>query len=158
MIKLNDQGLTLLEVLLSLIMASVIVAMVLNLYLPQYRLLKETMIKAEVQFSLLRAGQVLTAAISTAHTVNWNANTLEITSVREGTATKDYFYLADKDHNGIVDLYREHLGVPNPIVSGLQEIKAVQNEKGLWTVTVIAGSSSEAHILQKKVRQRIWPD
>ncbi len=154
----GDQGLTLLEVLLSLMITGVIVVMVFSIYLPQYRLLNETTSKAEAQFVLLKAGQVLASALSTADTITWTGSTLRVTARHAGKVNNDSYYLADKDHNGKLDLYRERLGVPTPIVTGLKEFHAVQNHNGLWTITVTADSNIKTHKLEKKVRQRLWQE
>ncbi|KUO58793.1 MAG: hypothetical protein APF84_10290 [Gracilibacter sp. BRH_c7a] len=149
-----DKGITLLEVLLSLIIIGLIVDLVLNLYLDQYRLLSEVKQKAELRFVVFRAGQVLTSAVTKAEKVTWvNGDTLLVEYQGEYQLT-DSYYLDDKDRDGNMDLYRHHLGVSNPVVTGVTEINVLEVRKGLWEIHLQASHGSLKCDWYKKVRQR----
>lgn len=154
--KKTDKGITLLEVLLSLIITGIIVNLVLNLYLDQYRLLTEVRQKAELRFAVFKAGQVLTSAITKAQKVTWiNGDTLLTEYLQGENLITDSFYLDDKDGDGNHDLYRKHLGVTNPIVTGVNEMSLLEVREGLWEIQLKASQGSQESIWIKKVRQRI---
>lgn len=159
LIKRGDHGITILEVLLSLVMIAMIVSLVLRLYLDQYRLTSEVMQKAEVRFSIFRAGQVLTSAVINAEKVEWlNGDTLLIQYGVEDQLIVDYFYLEDKNADGKLDLYRKHLHVSNPIATGLTEMKCIEVKKGLWEIHLRASQGNQEIQWVKKVRQRYAGD
>ncbi len=152
----RDKGITLLEVLLSLIITVIIVNMVLSLYLDQYRLISEVRQKAELRYAVFKAGQVLTSAITKAEELSWiNGDTLVTKYLQGEYLITDYYYLDDKDADGNLDLYRKHFGVSNPIATGLTEISVLEERKGLWEIRLIASKGSQRSEWVKKVRQRI---
>ena len=154
--KKRDRGITLLEVLLSLVITGIIVNMVLSLYLDQYRLITEVRQKAELRFAVFKADQVLTSAITKAEKVSWvNGDTLLTRYLQGEYLITDYYYLDDKDGDGKQDLYRRHLGVSNPIVTGLTEMNLLEVMEGLWQIDLKASFGSQESESIKKVRQRI---
>ncbi|NLI91855.1 MAG: type II secretion system protein [Peptococcaceae bacterium] len=155
MYKKKDCGMTLLEVLLSLVITGIIVSIILPLYTNQYRLSKEIACKAETDFTLLRAGQVLTSAVQEGIHVEWKGEKLFVTFQQSGKTIVDSFYLADKDRDGILDLYREHLGVPNPVVSGLKGFNCSVISDKLWRISLLAVQEGKEVSWERKVRQRI---
>lgn len=152
----RNKGITLLEVLLSLVITGIIVNMVLSLYLDQYRLISEVRQKAELRYTVFKAGQVLTSAITKAEKVSWiNGDTLVTKYLQGDYLITDSYYLDDKDADGNSDLYRKHFGVSNPIVTGLTEISVLEERRGLWEIRLIASKGSQRSEWVKKVRQRI---
>jgi hypothetical protein len=150
-----EDGMTLLEVLLSLVMTGIIIGMVLTLYMNHYRLIKELMIESEMDYSLFRGGQVLAATVSAGQEVEWKDEILCVTRIQDEKPVVDLFYLADKDNNGVQDLYREHLSVPNPIASGLTDLKCVEIDKGLWEIRLEARLGDIKINWKRSVRQRL---
>lgn len=154
--KKHDMGITLLEVLLSLIIIGIIVNLVLSLYLDQYRLLAEVRQKAELRYAVFKAGQVLTSAVTKAEKVSCvNGDTLLTEYLQGERPIMESYYLDDKDGDGNKDLYRKHLGVSNPIVSGLTEMSLREVKGGLWEIHLKASQGNEESEWIKKVRQRI---
>lgn len=151
----KDRGITLLEVLISLVITGVIVSVVLTFYISQYRLNGEVMVGAEWNYSLVRSGQVLASAIRSGEVVEWTDKGLQITYHSEGRVIKDIYYLADKDFDGTVDLYREHLAVPNPIASGLKAFSVTEIKKGLWLINLEATDGKNKASWVRKVRQMV---
>jgi len=154
----NDFGVTLIEVLISLVIIGVIASVVLSFYLGQYRLNQNIISETELDYSLVRAGQVLAAAIRSAEGIRWDGKNLEITYCYNGEKITDIFYLADKDKNGIQDLYREHLTVPNPVASGLTVFKVKELKKGFWQISLEAEDSKKKRKGTRKVRQIVCSD
>ncbi|RJE48367.1 MULTISPECIES: prepilin-type N-terminal cleavage/methylation domain-containing protein [unclassified Dehalobacter] len=150
----NDKGFTLLEVLVSLVITGIVAAMVLQLYISQYRMAKELMADADLSFAAVRAGQVVTAAVSTAESVVWTGKVLRISYLENGKAVTDSYYLADKDFNGVPDLYREHLGVPNPVASKICEFQCTGVMDGLWQISLTAAQAEKTVYWQRTVRVR----
>lgn len=155
MLKNKNSGMTLLEVLLALVIISILVPMVLSLYSDQFRLLRDISDKADMEFSVLRAGQVLTAAIKEGQKILWQDGILHITHQEETRMISDKYYLADKDGDQIYDLYRERLKVPNPIVSGLTELNCIEIEEGLWKIRLQASKRELEVKWERIVRQRL---
>lgn len=154
----SEIGITLLEVMLSLVITGIIVSIVLTIYISQYRLNLDVAEGSERDYSLLRAGQVIGTAIMTSEKVVWTGKELYVTYHQEGKVIKDSYYLADKDHDGINDLYREHLAVPNPVVSGLTVFNCLEVNKGLWLISISAVNHENKSTWERKVRQRICLD
>lgn len=154
----NELGLTLLEVLLSLVITGVLVSLVLNLYISQYRQIQVSKGHTETDYALLRAGQVLVTAIKSGNPVQWDPRKQRLTVSYEfqGLLVKDSYYLADKDYDGVLDLYREHLSAVNPVVSGLRRFEVIQSAPGLWTIHLEAGEGQQVVRWSRKVRQMIW--
>ncbi|AFV01451.1 hypothetical protein UNSWDHB_2139 [Dehalobacter sp. UNSWDHB] len=153
-VQQNDKGFTLLEVLVSLVITGIIAAMVFQLYISQYRMAKGLMADADLSFAAVRAGQVLTAAVSTAESVAWAGKVLRINCLEDGKIITDSYYLADKDFNGVLDLYREHLGVPIPVVSRICEFHCTGVREGLWQISLTAAQAERAVYWQRTVRVR----
>lgn len=143
-----------LEVLLSIVITGVLVGTVLTLYIQNYRLAEDLMIKTEIDYALLRAGQVLTSAVQAGEEVEWTGNTLKVTDIRDDMTVVDLYYLADKDGDGIVDLYREHLSVPNPVISGLLEFSCREISEKLWEIRIRAGQRGKESCWERTVRQK----
>ncbi|RNC29287.1 MAG: hypothetical protein AWM53_00640 [Candidatus Dichloromethanomonas elyunquensis] len=146
---------TLLEILLSLVITGIIVPIILALYINQSRVIKDIAYKEEMDFTLLRAGQVLTSAVQDGEKVEWTGQKLMVSHQQDGRMIVDIFYLADKDLDGILDLYRERLNVPNPVASGLKEFTCVEIGEGLWKINLRANQQGKEVSWERKVRQRI---
>ncbi|HHV63646.1 MAG TPA: prepilin-type cleavage/methylation domain-containing protein [Peptococcaceae bacterium] len=156
--QVKDFGLTLLEVLLSLVLTGVIAGIVLLFFINHYQLANELKLKSEREYALLRAGQVLASAVQGAERITWNNGVLTVSYRQEEQMIEDKYYLADKDWNGILDLYREHLTVPNPVASGLNAFNCFELQKGLWRISLQAGEGKEAVYWERIIKQKISLD
>jgi hypothetical protein len=154
----KDLGLTLLEVLLSLIITGIVMSVVLNFYISHYRLVKHVMSKTELNYSLLRAGQVLTSAVKIGEKVEWTGKVLKITYKQGEKEFCDSYYLADKNFDEISDLYREHLAVPNPVVTGVTFFNCIELDQGFWEISLRAGEGVDEVYWKRKVKQKLQID
>ncbi|NLL52237.1 MAG: type II secretion system protein [Peptococcaceae bacterium] len=149
-----DKGLTLLEIILSLVILGIIAGIVLQFFVSQYRLVQNVAASSEINYSLLRAGEVLTSAVNVSERVVWQNNTLIVTYKTVQNKYTDYYYLADKDFDGKLDLYREHLGVPNPIASALINFDCREVSPGLWAIKLEACYGKQNAEWERYVRQK----
>lgn len=155
-LKHEEKGITLLEILLALVIGGIMVSLMLRLYIDQYRLASEVMSKAESRFAVYRAGQVLTSAISKAEKVIWvDGTVLKVEYLRGDELITDYYFVDDKDSDGHADLYRKHLGVSNPIVTGISVMNIGECGEGLWEIRLESGQENQASFWENKVRQRL---
>jgi len=151
-------GFTLWEVLLALVLTGIVLSLTLRLISAEWRVSREVKNQLEVQYASLVAGQAVTSAIRSAQTVEWAAPAvLRILPWPEsGTFTTDLYYVADKDRDGIADLYREHLNVPGPLASYITGFSCTEVEPGLWQVFIQAQIGTQQATWQGKVRQRTY--
>ncbi|MGI6449527.1 MAG: prepilin-type N-terminal cleavage/methylation domain-containing protein [Desulfitobacteriia bacterium] len=153
----RERGLTLLEVLLSLVLTGVIAGVVLMFYISHYRLAVQVRTESELEYSLVRAGQVLASAVRSGNRINWSKGILTISYRQvDEKVIEDQYYLADKDLNGIQDLYREHLNVPNPIASGLSAFTCTEIQKGLWKISLKAREGEKEICWERIVKQKVF--
>lgn len=146
---------TLLEVLLSLVIIGILIPMILSLYNNQYRLLRNISDKADLEYSVLRAGQVLTTAVKEGEEIQWQNNILQITHRQDTKIITDLYYIADKDGDLVYDLYRQRLNTPNPVVSGITELNCLEIEEGLWLINVKASKGESEVNWERIVRIRL---
>lgn len=136
--SVKDCGFALTEVLVTLVVTGIILAFSLRLFTDQWRVTREVKDRMEAHFTVLNAGRTVIDNIREAQTVEWdNKGVLHILSWNQG-ATQDSFYIADKDNDGIKDLYFEHMRVPNPVASQMMSWNCTKGEGGMWTVTLQA--------------------
>lgn len=156
----SGSGFTLWEVLLALALSGLLLSLSLRLINEQWRIGRELKAQLEVQYAVLVAGQEVSKAIQSAYSVEWvSPGTLRVSPWTEtGSGTLDLYYLADKDRDGISDLYREHLNVPNPIVSHVTGFSCMEVEPGLWQISLQARLGTEQAVWQNKVRQRTYQE
>lgn len=155
---LKNRGFTLLEILLALVIIGIMTGMLLHFYIQEYRASLDLEKKAELQFALLRANQVLELAVRTAGAINFSADEgLAVTpvSVHNPGAGCDFFFVADKDGDGKNDLYRKHLGITNPVVTGITSIDCREIKPGLWQLTIEAAEGNVFYISHRIIKQRI---
>lgn len=156
--KIRDCGFTLVEVLVSLTVIGIVLAFSLRLFADQWRITQEVKDRMEAHFAVLNAGRTVLDGIRGAQTVVWdtkNRGTLYILSWGQG-ASQDKYYLADKDSDGIKDLYLEHKGVPNPVASHMISWNCTKGEAGLWTVTLQAQVGRQTVNWEGVSRQRTY--
>lgn len=159
-VKRSD-GFTLIEVVASLLIISVMASLGLSIYMGKYRSFFETKKELEQGYALYRGLQAISEAIRSAENIEWlEIGVLIIYQMDEdtpagnaGQVMPDKFYIDDKDHDGKTDLYKEHLGVPSPIATGLGQIRCKEESPGLWEVK-LSLSSTVNKDLKLMVRQR----
>lgn len=149
-------GFTLLEVLVALLISCSMLILSLRLLTDQWRGSKEITARQEVQYALLIAGETLSNAIRSAQTVQCTVpGVLEILPWPEaGYSQADLFYIDDKDHDGITDLYREHLNVPNPVASRITNLTCTEVEPDLWQITFQAEMNQQQAVWVSLIRRR----
>ncbi|AHF07423.1 PilW family protein [Desulfitobacterium metallireducens] len=154
--KFREGGFTLVEVLVSLTVIGIILAFSLRLFTDQWRVTQEVKDRMEAHFAVLNAGRTVLDAIRGAQTVEWdNKGNLRVLPWGQG-ASQDAYYLADKDYDGIKDLYIEHIGVANPVASRVISWNCTKGEAGLWTVTLQAQVGHQTVNWKGTSRQRTY--
>lgn len=154
-------GNTLLEVLAALAVFTLIVAAGSRLLPRVWQSAGALQERCELQYALVKGGQTVAKAIRAAQAVEWQEKTLSVLPgpVNKeqviGKSAENRFYIADKDHNGEPDLYREHLGVPNPVATGIVALECDEVGPGLWHVLLVAGKDGVSLKWETFVRQRV---
>ncbi len=151
------KGFTLLEVLLALLITCSLLTLSLRLLADQWRAAKEIKDRQEIQYALLTAGETVSTAIRSAQKIQWiSPGVLKIIPWSESIDyPKVSYYIADKDNDGILDLYREHSSAdPYPIVSRITALQCMEVEPGLWQVTFQASMNHQQATWQALIRRR----
>ncbi|MFZ3371665.1 MAG: prepilin-type N-terminal cleavage/methylation domain-containing protein [Desulfitobacteriaceae bacterium] len=154
--RIENKGFTLLEVLFALLISGSLLVLSLRLLTDQWRAAKEIKDRQEIQYALLTAGETITTAIRSAQTVQSpKPGVLEILPWSEaGYFKADLYYIADKDYDGIPDLYCEHLGVPNPVANRITSLLCTEVEPSLWQITFQARMNQQQTTWQGLIRRR----
>lgn len=135
----RKSGFTLLEVLLALVIGGIFLSLALRLMTEQWRGSLEIKRRLELQYSVLTAGRVVVDAVRSAKSVELNKGTIKIGAWDDnGVVYTDQYYIADKDYDGIKDLYCEHQNVPNPVASRITSFSCEEAEPGLWQIKLEA--------------------
>jgi prepilin-type N-terminal cleavage/methylation domain-containing protein len=152
----ENRGFTLLEVLAALLISCSILALGLDLLSAQWRGSRDIRNRQEIQYALASAGETLCTAVRSAQTVECLApGVLAVTPWPEsGYLQADLYYIADKDHDGVTDLYCEHLNVPNPVVSRITALICTEVETDLWQITLQAEMNHQQAVWQTLIRRR----
>ncbi|MDD2234225.1 MAG: prepilin-type N-terminal cleavage/methylation domain-containing protein [Desulfitobacteriaceae bacterium] len=152
----EEDGFTLMEVLVSLLISCSILILSLRLLSDQWWRSKEINARQEIQYALLIAGETISKAIRSAQTVQCPApGVLEILPWPEaGYNQADVFYIDDKDRDGITDLYCEHLNVPNPVASWITNLTCTEVEPDLWQITFQAEMNQQQAVWVSLIRRR----
>lgn len=149
-------GFTLMEVLVSLLIFCSILILSLRLLTDQWRRSQEIKAWQEIQYGLLIAGETVSNAVRSAQTVQWTTpGVLKILPWTEtGFSQADLYYIDDKDHDGITDLYCEHLNVPNPVAGRITNLQCTEVEPDLWQITIQAKMKQQQAVWQSLTRRR----
>lgn len=151
----RDRGFTLIEVLFALLITGIILAVALRFFFGQWGTTQMIKDKMEAHYAVVTAGRMLSDAIREAEAVEWAQRGKWILTVTpSGELNSDQYYLDDKDYDGVKDLYRQHAGVPNPVVSGVVDWNCSQGEFGLWTITLHGQIREQTAFWQSKIRAR----
>ena len=152
-----EQGLTLLEVMLALVILGVFLSFALGLAVKQGRDQAALQDRLELQNSVVVAGQAVADAIRNAQAVQWVAPaTLKVTPwVVTVFPAADLYYVADKDYDGVKDLYCEHGNTPNPLASYITGWSCTEVEPGLWQISLEAALRGQTATWQCRVRKRV---
>lgn len=149
------KGFSLLEVLLALTIGGVLLASTLPLFTGVWRSYLEDKRRLELQYSLVAAGRTVADAVRTAKTVErQSAGRIKVVYWdNDGQLMTDYYYVADKDYDGIKDLYREHV-VPNPVASRISTLACDEVEPGLWQIRLEAAWGGQTRKWEIMIRRR----
>lgn len=135
----DQSAFTLMEVLFALIISGIFLSLALRLLTTQWRSAIETKRQMELQYCVMVGGRTVVDAIRSAKRVEMNDGVLKVEAWdAKGVIYKDSYYIADKDYDGIKDLYCEHENVPNPVVSRINNFSCEEAEPGLWYVRLQA--------------------
>ncbi|MHB8124041.1 MAG: PulJ/GspJ family protein [Desulfitobacteriaceae bacterium] len=156
----ETQGFTLLEVLFALLISCSLLIVSLRLLTDQWRGSKEIKDRQEIQYALLTAGETVSTAIRSAQTIqSTKPGVLEILPWSEtGIIKPDVYYVDDKEHDGITDLYRDRYSYPKyypyPVVSRITALQCTEVEPDLWQITFQAKMNRQQATWQGLIRRR----
>jgi prepilin-type N-terminal cleavage/methylation domain-containing protein len=153
----KDAGFTLTEVILAILITGILLVVSLRFFTEQWRSGQGLRERVEAHYAVMTGGRTVSDAIRAAESVQWSSGTGILTVKPSGTDFTDRYYIADKDYDGIKDLYREHLGVPSPLVSGVVEWECAKGESGLWRITLKGRIGTQNVDWQGQIRQRATP-
>jgi hypothetical protein len=145
-------GITLLEVTVAITFLAVLVTLTLYLYGKELTLAEDARVRAELNFALQRGGRTVSMALLTAEEAYWQEGELYIRGRPGAETVTEVYFIADKDHNGVTDLYRERGGSPSPLVSHLTHLKCVRRGV-LWEVELRAALAGQELSWHTQVRQ-----
>lgn len=150
-----EAGFTLLEVLAALIINGILLVSLLPVLTGVWRGYYEDKHRLELQYSLVDAGRTVTDAIRTAKTVeSLSSGKLKVeTWDHFGQLTTDYYYVDDRDYDGIKDLYRDHV-VPSPVASRITRFACEEVEPGLWQISLEADWGGQKRVWNSTVYRR----
>jgi len=135
------------EVLLAIAIMGFFLTIALRFLVEQWVVTGQIKDELEVQYTLIVSQRVITEALRSSQSAEWDGGVLKIKPWSEPTIT-DLYYLDDKDGDGILDLYREHLNVANPLVSGVKAWKLTPLTGGLWEIYLEAQTGTKTSSLK----------
>lgn len=150
----RDSGFSLTEVLIALAVLGIILSFSLRFFSEQWRVTQEVKDRMEAHFAVLNAGRTVMDAIREAQSVEWVAPEALHILPWDRVTNPDAYYIADKDFDGIKDLYFERDRVPNPVASRIISWNCTKGDSGLWVVTLQAQAGRQIVTWTGKVRQR----
>lgn len=150
----DEAGFTLIEVLAALAIMGIVVTLAVDALGWQTKLTKQYQARIETQQALRASMLVVEKEIRQAKSLNL-LNQGEISIVRSNNQVVK-FYVADKDFNGIKDLYMETDSIPNPVASNIEELAF--NDKGLgkWEIHMVARQGGVEQKWVLTIRQRVY--
>lgn len=162
--KLNrvraDGGMTLLEVVFALLIASIFLTSALSLLNDQWKSANALRSQLEGHYASLTAGETIAAEIRRAKTVQWLSDRKELVILPlpdedNPNPTQDSYFIADLDNDGTKDLYWKHLGVSQPIASYLTNWESLEVKPGLWEVSLHISAGGQNALWKMRIRQRV---
>lgn len=149
-----DSGFTLTEVILALLITGILLAVSLRFFSEQWRSGQALRERMEAHYAVMNAGRTVLDAIREAESVQWAPTGTLTVSPGGQVSYSDQYYIADKDYDGVKDLYRFHKGAHNPVVSGIIDWTCSKGDSGLWTITLKGKIGSQTVEWQGFIRQR----
>ena len=151
-----DGGFTLLETLAALLISGIFLSFSLHLFTGLWRGQLEEKRHLEVQYSVMNSGRFVADAIRCAERVEFSEGVLTVVSWDElhGSLGTDRYYIADKDWDGIKDLYREHYGEPDPVASRISGFACREVAARVWKVELTARWGEEEALWSTLVYRR----
>lgn len=143
-------GFTLLEVLLALVISGILLMTSMRLMTEQWRGARALKNHLEAHYSVLTSGKTVSDAIRMAKTVEWvgDLGMLKVLPMPDDTNPKplpDTYFMDDKDHDGIIDLYWRHSTFsPQPLASYISKWQCTEVQTGLWEVFLEASVEGQS--------------
>jgi len=155
----SDDGLTLLEVLLALVISGILLMISMRLLTDQWRGARALKNHLEVHYSVMTAGKTVSDAIRMAKTVEWvnGSGTLKVLPMPDDinpVPTLDAYFIDDLDRDGIKDLYWKHMGSSQPLASYISKWGCKELNSGLWEVFLEASLEGQSVEWRGAVRRR----
>ena len=149
----EESGFTLVEVLSALVIMCLVVSVALQLLAWQAIVTSRAQANIETDQGLRIASMVIEKEIRLAKSTSL-ASEGNLLVVRTNNQ-RVKLYVADKDYNGILDLYQETDGVPTPVASCVEKVDYVEAGPGRWDVSMIARQKGVENRCMFTVNQRV---
>lgn len=156
----KEDGFTLLEVLLALVISGILLMTSMRLMTDQWRGARALKNHLEAHYSVMTAGNTVANAIRMAKTVEWMKDfgvlkVLPMPNDAYPVPTQDSYYIDDADKDGIIDIYWKHIGSPQPLASYISKWECTEVEPGLWEVFLEASVDGQIVTWRSITRQRV---
>ncbi len=148
----REKGFTLIEVLAALVLMGLVVSIAAQTLTLQTRIFARGNSQIETQQSARAAAGLLDREIRQAKTVALTGP--GILKVTRSNNQSVYFYVADKDYNGVKDLYQETDGVPNPVASYVEQVDFADMGAGRWDVVITARQNGVENQWKLTIKRR----
>jgi prepilin-type N-terminal cleavage/methylation domain-containing protein len=144
----SEQGLTLLEVLLAILISGIFLGISLPLMTDQWRGARALKNQLEAHYAVMTAGKTASDAIRMAETVEWvkDSGVLRVLPMPDDAnllPTLDTYFMDDLDRDGTKDLYWRHINASQPLASYILKWECTEVEPGLWEVFLEANVNGQ---------------
>ena len=148
----SAKGFTLIEVLAALVIMGLVISTAAQTLTLQTKIAARGSSQIETQQAARAAATLLDREIRQAKTVVLaGPGVLKVTRSNNQAV---YFYVADKDYNGVKDLYQETDGIPNPVSSYVEQVDFADMGSGRWGVTITARQNGVENQWKLEIKQR----
>ena len=148
----SEKGFSLIEVLAALVIMGLVISVAAQTLTLQTKTAARGRSRIETQQAARTAATLLDREIRQAKTLSLaGPGVLKVTRSNNQTV---FFYVADKDYNGVKDLYQETDGIANPAASYVEQLDFVDMGSGRWDVMITARQNGVENQWKLAVKQR----
>ena len=155
----TECGLTLLEVIFSLVISGILLITSMRFLTDQWQGARTLKNHLEAHYFVMTAGETVSAAIRRAETVVWvkDSEELRVLPMPEDAnpvPTLDSYFIDDLDRDRTKDLYWKHSGIAQPLASYISKWECMEVEPGLWKVFLQSSVDDQVVSWRSVIRQR----
>lgn len=148
----GERGFTLIEMLSALVIMGIVFSMAVQVMSTQSRVYAGDVRRVETEQAARTAMNFIEREIRQAKAVTSLQPGVLLITRNNNDQIK--FFVADKDYNGIKDLYLQKNGTSNPVVSYIEDVSFHEQQRGTWQVVVSARQGEVVDKWQLIIRQR----